>query len=142
MKELRAPRGSERERQRLIDRLKTVKDPQERAKILWTLEGMRKDSYGPTGSQTQEGEPVAQEKEMPRIPAQPPKGFSLLVQFAAPVFFILFGLAFILQAVFRGLEKRDFASEAGQFITGAIFLVFGFGALQRARKLAQTPKDS
>jgi len=134
-------RGSERERQQLIDRLKTIKNPVEREKILWALEGMRKDSYktAPTPGGPAKG-PPAPPAEKINIPIQMPKGLGQLMRFGIPFFFILFGIAFILQGVMRGIERNDFASETGQFITGIIFIAFGASAFQRARKTANIPQ--
>ncbi len=136
-------RGSERERQQLIDRLKTTKNPVEREKILWALEGMRKDTFRtaqPPGGPGKE--PSAAPAEKIKIPIQMPKGLSQMMRFGAPFFFIVFGFAFIFQGVMRGIERNDFASESGQFITGIIFIFFGVSAFQRARKMAKTPQGT
>ena len=133
-------RGSERERQHLINRLKTTKNPVEREKILWALEGMRKDVYGSAQpSRGPEKEPPAPPAEKIKIPLQMPKGLNQLMRLGVPFLFILFGVAFILQGVMRGIERNDFASESGQFITGIIFIFFGISAFQRAKKMAKTP---
>jgi len=135
-----AMRGLERERKQLIDRLKTTKNPVEREKILWALEGMRKDSFplersamGP--EKTSPTPPV----EKAKIPLEMPKGLGQLMRFGVPFFFVIIGVAFILQGVVRGLEQNDFASEAGQFITGIILVFFGISAFQKARKMAKIP---
>ncbi len=136
-------RGTDRERQQLINKLKTIRDPRERERILWALEGMMKDSYGVAQSSpglTQE--PPAAPPEKMRLPIQMPKQLGILTRFAVPLFFILFGLVFIIQAVLRGMETKDFASEAGQFITGGVFLLFGFSALLRVRKMVKLPGDT
>lgn len=136
-------RGTDRERQRLIDRLKTIKDPRERERVLWALEGLMKDSYGatrPSPGLTQE--PPAEPPAKMRLPLQIPKQLGLMTRLVVPIFFILFGLAFLIQAVLRGVETKDFASEAGQFITGGVFLLFGFSALQRVRKMGKLPGDA
>jgi hypothetical protein len=133
-------RGSERERQQLIDRLKTTRNPVEREKILWALEGMRKDTYSTarpaTGPEKMSPAPPA---EKIKIPIQMPKGLNQLMRYGVPFFFVIFGLVFILQGVMRGIERNDFASESGQFITGTIFIFFGVSAFQRAKKMAKMP---
>jgi hypothetical protein len=136
-------RGSERERQQLINRLKTTKNPVEREKILWALEGMKKDSHGAT--RPSEGlvkEPPPPPAEKIKIPIQMPKGLNQLTRYGVPLFFIAFGFAFILQGVMRGIEQNDFALESGQFIMGIIFIFFGASAFQRARKLAKMPQGT
>ncbi len=136
-------RGSERERQQLIDRLKTTKTPVEREKILWALEGMKKDSHGATRpSEGPVKAPLPPPVEKIKIPIQMPKGLNQLMGYGVPFFFVIFGLVFILQGVMRGIERNDFASESGQFITGTIFIFFGVSAFQRARKMAKTPKGT
>jgi hypothetical protein len=136
-------RGSERERQQLINRLKTTKNPVEREKILWALEGMRKETFRtaqPPGSPEKVSSPPPAEKI--KIPLQMPKGLNQLMRLGMPFLFILFGFAFILQGVMRGIERNDFASESGQFITGIIFIFFGVSAFQRARKMAKIPQGT
>jgi hypothetical protein len=136
-------RGSERERQQLIDRLKTAKNPVEREKILWALEGMKKETFRtaqPPGSSEKVSSPPPAEKI--KIPIQMPKGLSQLTRYGVPFFFIVIGFAFILQGVMRGIERNDFASESGQFITGIIFIFFGVSAFQRARKMAKIPQGT
>ncbi|MBP9020436.1 MAG: hypothetical protein KBG01_02780 [Syntrophobacterales bacterium] len=133
MKVFGAGGGVEEEKRALIERLKTVKDPFERERILWTLEGMKKSVPKTRSSREAGKEPPAAEEKV-RLPVKLPKGFGSLTQYAAPVVFIFFGLAFILQAVLRGLQKKDFASETGQFVGGAIFLLAGFASLQKAKK--------
>lgn len=138
-----AMRGSDRERQQLIDRLKTITNPVEREKILWALEGMRKESYQPEPSAKgpEKASPVPPAEKM-KIPLEMPKGLSQLTRYALPFFFIVFGFAFILQGVVKGIEQNDFASESGQFITGIVFIFFGVSAFQRARKIARMPKGT
>ena len=125
------------EKQKLIDRLKTVKDPREREQILWALEDMKKASSKTDLSPTPEKETVSSPPGQVRIPITLPKGLTLLTRFAAPILCIFFGLSFILQALLRGLEQKDLTAEVGQFITGTIFLIFGFAALQKAKKIEQ-----
>lgn len=136
-------RGSERERQQLIDRLKTTKNPVEREKILWALEGMRKDAYRPerpeAGPEKVSPAPLA---EKAKIPLEMPKGLGQLVRYGMPFFFIIFGVAFLLQGVVKGIEQNDFASEVGQFITGIIFIFFGVSAFRRASKMAKMPQGA
>ncbi|MBP8985457.1 MAG: hypothetical protein KBG12_06885 [Syntrophobacterales bacterium] len=133
MKVFGAGGGVDEEKRALIERLKTVKDPFEREKILWALEGIKK-GVPETRSPREAGKEPSTAEEKARLPVKLPKGLGVLTQYAAPVFCILFGLIFLLQAVLRGLQKRDFASEAGQLISGAIFLLVGFAALQKAKK--------
>lgn len=131
-------RGTERERQQLIDRLKTTKNPVEREKILWALEGMRKDSQSPAQPAIgpKKASPAPQAEKI-KIPIEMPKGLGQLMRYALPFFFIVFGFAFILQGVVRGIEQNDFASESGQFIMGIIFIFFGISAFQKAKKMVK-----
>ncbi len=133
-------RASDRERKKLIDKLKTVKDPRERERIFWQLEGMEKDARGVARPYQEPEKPPLPLPGMPekmRVPVKLPKGVNFLLRYAAPIFFIIFGLAFIFQAAMRAVQSKDFHSEVGQFITGGIFLIFGFAALQKARKTEQ-----
>jgi len=136
-------RGSEQERQQLIDRLKTTKNPTEREKILWALEGMRKEAYKTASPPVEQarGPSVPPEEKM-KLPLQMPKGLGQLMRYGVPFFFIIFGFSFILQGVVRGIERNDLASEAGQFITGILFIAFGASAFLRAKKMAKgTPEN-
>jgi hypothetical protein len=142
MKAFRPMRGSEGERRELIDRLKKVRDPRERERILWALEGMKKDSIGVAQYDKPAKEPEAPPQKGNRMPVELPKGIGFLTRYAAPLILIIFGLAFILQAVLRGAQRKDFASEIGQFVTGAIFVIFGFVALQKAKRIGQAPESS
>lgn len=142
MKTFGLMRGSEEERQRLINSLKKVRDPHERTRVLWALEGIKKDSSGVARSERPKEPPEAPQQMKMRLPIEMPKGIGLLTKYAAPFILIIFGLAFILQAVLRGLQGKGFGPEIGQFITGAMFLIFGVVALQKAKKILQTPEES
>jgi hypothetical protein len=136
-------RGSERERQQLIDRLKTTKNPVEREKILWALEGTRKEAYktAPAPGELAKGPSVPPAEKM-KIPLQMPKGLGQLMRYGVPFFFMIFGFSFILQGVVRGIERNDFAAEAGQFITGIVFIAFGVSAFLRVKKMAKMPQGT
>jgi hypothetical protein len=130
----------EKEKQKLIARLKTVKDPREREKILWTLEGLKKAPAATVDQQKTVEATSGPAQAEERIPIQLPKGITLLTQFAVPAFMAVFGLISILTGIFKGLENGDFASETGRFIAGAIFIVMGLGGLRKAGKPQSMPQ--
>jgi hypothetical protein len=140
--EFRRVRESESQRQYLINRLKKTKNPQEREKILWALEGLKKDADDAVHELKRP--PITSEptREAQRIPIELPKGLNLLIRLAVPVFFVFIGFSFVLKGITKGLEGGDFAPEVGQFITGAIFIVMGLVGLRKAGNLKVTPEDT
>ena len=135
-------RGSDRERQILINKLKTIKDSKEREKILWALEGLKKEHYGPAGSAAEpaKASPPTERGKVP-FPIKVPTNISQLARYGPPMIFILFGLVFIVQAIFTIMVGRDIQGAIGNLIMGSIFLIFGFFALRRVKLQGQVPEE-
>ena len=126
------------ERDKLIRRLKTVKDPKERDKIIWALAGKEKDTLGETTTPVQSGKtdttPVrGQVPGLPKLPIDARK----LVNYLAPAIFIFFGLVNLLQAVVHFIQTGQIEAAFPQLIMGIMFFIFGFFSIAKAKKRAQ-----
>lgn len=114
------------ERRKLIEKLKTVKDPKERDRIIWILDAKEKTDiedesfHAASDKTTSPEESIEKEEKLPQMPAGIRKVFAYLV----PVFFIFFGLMNIIGALSHFLTD-DKESAIPQFIMGIMFLFFG-----------------
>jgi len=126
------------EKDKLIRKLKTVKDPKERDRIMWALAGRGKDTFEEEPSPVQAGKP-----EMPpsqgQIPGLPklPVDARKAVSYIAPALLIFFGMVNLLQAVMHYIETGRIDAVFPQLIFGVIFFLFGFFSLTKARKTSQ-----
>jgi hypothetical protein len=132
----------ERERQKLIAKLKTSKKSEERDQILWYLAGQDKTARG----NPRRPEPIdagapapskAQEKMQIRLPAGKLGGFGSITA----LLFLLYGLVAIVSAVVKILQGQTDGDEVRQLISGGIFVFFGivifFKAKRAQRKAAE-----
>ncbi len=140
----------DRERQILINRLKTVRDPRERDRIVRLL--ARMEQYGPGKIQesaeekwslpaqakgpTEAGGPAGAGEHDEGAEKRIPKGASFMLRYAVPGFFIVFGLIYIAQALMRLIDREDGRVDVPQIIMGALFLFFGVIGFLKARKMA------
>lgn len=123
------------DRKKLIEKLKSVKNPQERDRIIWLLAGHEKDATGdmekPVESQrTAPGPPLEQKQNLPELPAGARKIFAYLV----PGFFLFFGIMNLLQALMQILPSGKVEAAMPQLIMGVILLLFGITTLIKVRK--------
>jgi hypothetical protein len=126
------------ERDKLIRKLKTVKNPRERDKIIWALAGKEKDALEEKPAQAQPGKtgstPVqAQVPGLPKLPIDARK----LVNYLAPAIFLIFGLINLVQATAHYIETGRMEAAFPQLIMGIMFFVFGFFSLAKAKKRIQ-----
>lgn len=134
----------DRERQILIKRLKTVRDPQERDRIFRLL--ARMEQYGPGkiqesaegkwGLPAQAEGPAEAREPAEGVGERIPKGASFMLRYAVPAFFIVFGLVYIVQALMRLVAREDGQVDLPQIIMGVLFLFFGVIGFLKARKMA------
>ena len=154
------------DRKKLIDKLKTVKDPRQRDKIIWALSGLEKDIpsstkvFGelrtritkhareqksvpvPRPIQEQKAAPKPSPEQRQDIPGLPAGvGARQLFAYVVPGLFLFFGLMQLLPALLDilstgGAEKKLFP----QLIMGAMFLVFGITGIIKANKKAKEPE--
>ena len=126
------------ERDKLIRKLKTVKNPRERDKIIWALAGKEKDAFEEKPAPAQPGKvnqaPVGgQVQGLPKLPVDARK----LVNYIAPALFLFFGLINLVQAVGHFIETGRIEAALPQLIMGVMFLVFGLFSIAKAKKRVQ-----
>ncbi len=126
------------ERDKLIRKLKTVKNPRERDKIIWALAGKEKDAFEEKPAPAQPGKvdqaPVGgQALGLPKLPVDARK----LVNYIAPALFLFFGLINLAQAVGHFIETGRIEAALPQLIMGVMFLVFGLFSFAKAKKRVQ-----
>ncbi len=136
---------SETERRKLINRLKTVKNAEERDRIIWALAGQepKSDDAEPHPATsprvtTAPGKPVPRERQnSPRIAVDTKR----LVGLAVPVFFLIFGITYIIQSIVGYLATGRIETEIGRLFMGIIFVFFGLAGIFKALRTAtQAPE--
>lgn len=136
---------SESERQKLINKLKTVKDARERDRIIWALAGQepKSEEAGPSPvaaqrDKTAAGKPVPWDPQnFPRVAVDAKR----LVGLAVPVFFLIFGITYIIQSIAGYLATGRIETEIGRLFMGAIFVIFGLAGIVKARRTAGQVPD-
>jgi hypothetical protein len=126
------------ERDKLIRRLKTVKDPKERDKIIWALAGKEKDTLEETPTPVRSGKtdttPVrGQVPGLPKLPIDTRK----LINYLAPAILLFFGIVNLVQAILYFIQTGRIEAAFPQLIMGIMFLVFGFFSIAKAKKRVQ-----
>ena len=133
----------DKERQILINRLKTIRDPRERDRIIRLL--ARMEQYGPGkiqesaedkwSIQVQAKGPAEAREPAEAMEKNVPKGASFMLRYAVPGFFIIFGLIYIAQALMRLISDEGGQVDLPQIMMGALFLFFGVISFLKARKM-------
>ncbi len=128
----------DRERQKLIVRLKTAKTSEERDQILWYLAGQDKAARGKPhrAEATGVGKPAASSPEgktQVRLPLGKLGGFGSLTA----LFFLFYGLVAIVTAVIKIVQGEAEGDEFRQLIMGGIFLFFGIVIFIKAKRAQQ-----
>ena len=123
------------DKKKLIEKLKVIKDPRERDRIVWILAGHEKDATGDTGrpmesQKTAPGPSSEQKQNLPALPAGVRQIFAYLV----PGFFLFFGMMNLLQALMQILPSGKVEVAIPQLIMGVILLLFGIASLIKVRK--------
>ena len=126
------------ERDKLIRKLKAVKNPRERDKIIWALAGKEKDAFEEKPATAQPSKvnqaPVGgQVPGLSKLPVDARK----LVNYIAPALFLFFGLINLVQAVGHFIETGQIEAAFPQLIMGVMFLVFGLFSIAKAKKRVQ-----
>jgi hypothetical protein len=125
----------ERERQKLIAKLKTSKKSEERDQILWYLAGQDKAARG----KSQRPKPIsagtpAPSKTEDRSQIRLPVGKLGGVGTITALLFVLYGLIAIVTAVMKILQGQMDGDEIRQLITGGIFVFFGIVIFMKAKR--------
>jgi hypothetical protein len=142
---------SEAARKAMIRRLKDVRDPLERDRIIWSLAGQTKSDVGyrpSAGSAPSRERSSVKPSPQPSRAPSPPQQLRVgkLGNFIVPIIFILFGISNIGRALdswARGGNKEEVFM---QLLIGGMFIVFALvglfskklkEALEKAREQAQ-----
>jgi len=125
----------ERERLKLIQRLKTVKTSGERDEILWYLAGQNKTARGKPQRAEATGPahpaPAKTESRMQvKLPVGKLGGFGSITA----LLFVLYGLAAIIPAVMKILQDQMDGDEIRQLIVGGVFVFFGIVIFIKAKR--------
>ena len=127
------------ERDKLIRKLKTVKNPRERDKIIWALAGKEKDTLKETPPPVQSGKADAttpvrgQMQGLPKLPIDTRK----LINYLAPAILLFFGIVNLVQAILYFIQTGRIEAAFPQLIMGIMFFVFGFFSIAKAKKRVQ-----
>ncbi len=125
----------ERERRKLIDKLKTSMRSEERDQILWYLAGQDKTARG----KAQRPEPISagtpvSSKTEDRTQIRVPTGKLGGVGSITALLFVVYGMFAIVPAVLRILQGQMDGDEIRQLITGGIFVFFGIVIFMKAKR--------
>jgi len=125
----------ERERLKLIQRLKTAKTSEERDQILWYLAGQDKTVRGKpqraeaTGTATPA--PAKPEGRMQvKLPVGKLGGFGSITA----LLFLFYGLVAIVSAVMKIMQGQLDGDEIRQLIIGGVFVFFGIVIFIKAKR--------
>ena len=127
----------ERERQKLITKLKTSKKSEERDQILWYLAGQDKTTRGKP--KPQRSEPIdagtpAPSKTQERMQIRLPAGRLGGVGSITALLFVLYGMVAFIPAVIKILQGQMDGDEIRQLITGGVFVFFGIVIFVKAKR--------
>ncbi len=127
----------DKERQILINRLKTVRDPRERDQIIRLLARMEKYGPGKIEESTEDRWTVPAQAKGPAEAKEQkvPKGVGFMLGYAVPGFFVIFGLIYIANALTRLISDEGDQAAIPQIIMGAAFLLFGIMGFLKMRKM-------
>jgi hypothetical protein len=123
------------DRKKLIEKLKTVKDPRERDRLMWALAGFEKDHKEDmpiveVPGKTASSPPQETKPELPKLPA----GLRQLFAYFVPGLFLLFGITNLLEALVHILPSGKIENAIPQLIIGSIFMLVGIAGIIKARK--------
>ena len=127
----------EADRKQLIKKLKSVKDPRERDRIIWALAGHEQKSSDDTTPAAQPGKMTPGKpmdlRNFPKITIDPKR----MLGFVLPGFFMIFGIAYIAQSIMNYLATRRIDQEIPRLITGGIFVIIGLASFLKAIKIKE-----
>jgi len=130
------------DRNKIIKKLKDIKDPRERDKIIWALAGMQKEVMSETPSAVQptkvaqgssSGTTPGSAQKLPGSPADIRK----LVSYVFPGIFIFFGLVNFVQAAMQYQLTGQIEDIIPRLIMGGAFLLIGILGIMKAKKQVQ-----
>lgn len=130
------------DRSELIRKLKTVKDPRERDRILHLLAGQEPPAVAQLPTVSRTGPPLSMGPPTPipgpesgqdedlEVPEPPVKGLGLLIGAVMPLFFLLIGLVLIL----RSIGDIKGGEDPKNLMTGIMFIIFGLVGFYKLRR--------
>ncbi|MEN6319179.1 MAG: hypothetical protein ABFD82_10550 [Syntrophaceae bacterium] len=127
------------ERDRILKKLKDIKDPRERDRIIWALAGREKEEMGekpPAVKPTK----IAQDstpRPAQRLPGSP-TDIRKLVSYFFPGIFIFFGLVNIVQAAMHYNLTGQIEDIIPRLIMGGAFILIGIFGIAKAKKQVQS----
>ena len=150
-------RFTEKDRHELINRLKKVRDPRERDRIIWALAGQDGAVFHsvpapvppPRSALPPRSTPRRPEPERP-VPGKAPDLRNMpqinidakrMLGFVIPAFFAIFGLVRIGKAVLNYIASQNIDAEIPGLITGGIFLIIGLAGIFRAMQPPRIKRD-
>ena len=127
------------EKDRIIKKLKDIKDPKERDRIIWALAGKEKDELRgrPAAVKPKITSPAPPPEQAKRLP-QAPLNVRKLLNYVVPFFFLFFGLVNLMQAIITFHLTGQLNAAIPQLIMGTIFLLFGIIGIIKAKKRVQS----
>ena len=127
----------EADRKQLIKKLKSVKDPRERDRIIWALAGHEQKSLDDATPAIQPGKTTPGKpmdlRNLSKITIDPKR----MLGFVVPGFFTIFGIAYIAQSILNYLATRQIDPEIPRLITGGIFVIIGLASFLKAIKIKE-----
>ena len=125
----------ERERLKLIQRLKTVKTSGERDQILWYLAGQDKTARGkPQRAEATGPAHPAPEKPEGRMQVKLPVGKLGGFGSITALLFLFYGAVAIASAVMKIMQGELDGDEIRQLIMGGVFVFFGIVIFLKAKR--------
>ncbi len=127
------------DRNKIIKKLKDIKDPAQRDRIIWALDGKEKEVMGekpaPVAPLKRVSTPVPERSQKhPQLPVSTRK----IINYIFPGLFIFFGLMNIVQALMHFHITGQIEDVIPKLVLGGIFILFGMFGIVKARKQVQS----
>ena len=126
------------DRNKVIKKLKDIKDPKERDRLIWALAGKEKDvlsdkpsAVGPR--RTAPLPPPGQAQKLPGLPGDARK----LIGYVFPGIFVFFGLVNLVQAAMQYHFTGQIEDVFPRLIMGGLLVLFGIFGIVKAKKQVQ-----
>lgn len=126
------------DRNKVIKKLKDIKDPKERDRLIWALAGKEKDvlSDKPASFEPRRTAPIpppGQAQKLPGLPGDARK----LIGYVFPGIFVFFGLVNLVQAAMQYHFTGQIEDVFPRLIMGGLLVLFGIFGIVKAKKQVQ-----
>lgn len=127
------------ERDRILKKLKDIKDPRERDRIIWALAGREKEEMGEMPASVKPTRIAQDSSPRPaqRLPGSP-TDIRKMVSYLFPGIFIFFGLVNLVQAAMQYHLTGQIEDIIPRLIMGGAFIIIGIFSFAKAKKQAQS----